>query len=85
MKRTLDRYVVEPLQKKWTLLQGSDSFIWRVFDVVISVVTSLIAVEIFYGTWTGLDFMFKATDEISPSHRGLNGAYCYVCLITYQF
>ena len=49
---------------------------------MISVLTSLIAVSAFYGTWTGLDFMFKGSDEISPSHRGLNGAYCYVCILS---
>ena len=68
------------LQKVLILLQGSDSFKWRVLDIVISILTSLIAVSAFYGTWTGLDFMFEASDQISTSQKGLNGAYCYVCI-----
>ena len=48
--------------------------------MVITVGTSLIAITAFYGTWTGLDFIFKSTDT-RPYGLATNGAYCFVSLM----
>ena len=79
MTLTLEPLLCSTDVKSLTHLQGSDSLKWRVLDNVISSLTGLIATSAFYGTWTGLDFIFAATDKISPNQKGLNGAYCYVC------
>ena len=57
--------------------KASDSYKWRMIDVLITMPVNLVAISAFYGLWTGLDHMFAKTD-VTLDGKGMNATYCTV-------
>jgi hypothetical protein len=60
------------------MFQANDPLLRRLFDIVVTMPLNLLAICAFYGTWTGLDWIFHDSDVKSLDALGLNGAYCVV-------
>ena len=58
---------------------ASDSYKWRMIDVLITMPVNLVAISAFYGLWTGLDHMFEKTD-VTLDGKGMNATYCAVSM-----
>ena len=57
--------------------KASDSYKWRMIDILITMPVNLVAISAFYGLWTGLDHMFEKTD-VTLDGKGMNATYCTV-------